>query len=169
MHTNKLNLRQTVLFGMLGALTFAAKVAMAALPNIEPVSLFVMLFAVTFGRKCIYPIYTYVILEWLVYGFSLYSFPYAYIWGILALAAWLLRDMEHPLGWAILSGAFGLSFGFLCALVYLFFGGPGVMIVKWIAGLSFDLLHLAGNFTIALFLFNPLRKLLKQLYANIQT
>ena len=35
-----------ILFGMLGALTFALQVAMAALPNIEPVSLLVMLFAV---------------------------------------------------------------------------------------------------------------------------
>ena len=42
---------QIALFGMLGALTFAAKVAMSFLPNIEPVSLFVMLFAVVFGRK----------------------------------------------------------------------------------------------------------------------
>ena len=36
---------------MLGGLTFAAKVAMAGLPNIEPVSLMVMLFAVIFGAK----------------------------------------------------------------------------------------------------------------------
>ena len=47
----KITIREIALFGMLGALTFAAKVAMAGLPNIEPVSLFVMLFAVTFGRK----------------------------------------------------------------------------------------------------------------------
>ena len=42
---------------MLGALTFGLKVAMSYLPNIEPVSLLVMIFAVVFGKKCLYPIY----------------------------------------------------------------------------------------------------------------
>ena len=48
---------------MLGALTFGMKVAMAGLPNIEPTTLMVMLFAVTFGWKAIYPIYLYVMME----------------------------------------------------------------------------------------------------------
>ena len=52
---NKLTIRQVALFGMLGALTFGAKVAMAPLPNIEPVSLMVMLTAVVFGLKGLYP------------------------------------------------------------------------------------------------------------------
>ena len=105
---------------MLGALTFAAKVAMAGLPNIVPVSLFAMLFAVVFGRKFIYPIYTYVVMEFLFYGLHLWSVNYLYVWAILAFAAWSLRKMEHPLGWAVLSGGFGMLFGLLCAPVYLF-------------------------------------------------
>lgn len=104
---------ELALFGVLGGLTFAAKVVMAALPNIEPVSLMVMLFAVTFGRKALYPIYVYVLLEFLLYGFNLWSINYLYIWLILAVCAWLLRKMTHPLGWALLSGAFGLLFGAL--------------------------------------------------------
>ena len=46
----KLTVRQIVLFGMLGALIFATKYVKAFLPNIEPVSLMVMLCAVVFGR-----------------------------------------------------------------------------------------------------------------------
>ena len=153
---------------MLGALTFAAKVAMAALPNIEPVSLFVMLFAVTFGRKCVYPIYTYVIMEFLCYGLHLWSVNYLYVWAVLAFAAWCLREMKSPLAWAVLAGAFGLLFGLICAPVYLFSGGPGFAISWWISGIPFDLLHCVGNFVIALVLFVPLRKLLGQLYANIR-
>ena len=41
-------LSEIVLFGVLGALTFGLKLAMAFLPNIEPVSLLVLLFAVVF-------------------------------------------------------------------------------------------------------------------------
>lgn len=153
---------------MLGALTFAAKVAMAGLPNIEPVSLFVMLFAVTFGRKCVYPIYTYVIMEYLCYGLHLWSVNYLYVWAILALWAYSLREMKSPLAWAVLSGAFGLLFGLICAPVYLFSGGPGFALSWWISGIPFDFLHCAGNFVITLVLFVPLRKLLHQLYTNIQ-
>lgn len=163
----KLSLREIVLFGMLGALTFSAKLAMAGLYNIEPVSLFVMLFAVTFGKKCVYPIYTYVAMEYLIYGFNLWSVNYLYIWAILAFIAWMMRDMEHPLGWAVLSGGFGLMFGLLCAPVYLFSGGLGYAIAWWSNGIIADLLHCAGNFVIALVLFVPMRKLLHKLYSNI--
>lgn len=153
---------------MLGSLTFAAKVAMAGLPNIEPVSLFIMLYAVVFGRKCVYPIYTYVVMEFLCYGIHLWSINYLYVWLILAVIAWLLRDMRNPIVWALLSGGFGLLFGFFCAPVYLFTGGIGYAVSWWISGVPFDLVHAAGNFAMALVLFVPLRKLLTKLYNRIQ-
>ena len=158
-----LTVREVALFGVLGGLTFAAKVAMAALPNIEPVSLMVMLFAVTFGSKAVFPIYVYVLMEFILYGLNLWSINYLYIWTILAVAAWLLRRMDHPLGWALLSGVFGLLFGTLCAPVYLFTGGWGAMVSWWVNGLFFDMLHCAGNFVIALVLFVPLRRLMAAL------
>jgi len=156
---------QIALFGMLGALTFAAKVAMSILPNIEPVSLFVMLFAVVFGRKSLYPIGLYVAMEILVYGIQLWNINYLYVWLILAGAAWLCRNCKSPLSWALLCGGFGLAFGALCAPVYLFIGGPGYAISWWASGIPFDLLHCAGNFVMALLLFVPLRRLLEKLYA----
>ena len=167
MDKSKLTLRQITLFGMLGALTFGAKVCMAMLPNIEPVSLFVMLFAVTFGWKSLYPIYTYVILEILCYGLGLWNFNYLYIWTILALAAMVMKKVQSPIWWALLSGFFGLSFGFLCSPVYIAMGGWEYAFTAWISGLSFDYAHAAGNFAIALVLFAPLRKLLQKLYMQI--
>ena len=158
---------QIALFGMLGAMTFGMKVAMSGLPNIEPVSLMVMLFAVVFGRKCLYPIYLYVLLEILFYGVQLWNINYLYIWVILALAAWLLRKMQSPLGWALLSGVFGLAFGLLCVPVYLFTGGPGFAMSWWASGIPFDISHCVGNFVIALVLFMPLRRLLQKLYSRM--
>lgn len=159
-----LTVKEICLFAVLGALTFGAKYVMSWLPNIEPVSLMVMLFAVVFGKKCLYPIYLYVAMEILFYGIQLWNINYLYIWAILALAAWLLRAMRSPLGWAILSGAFGLLFGALCAPVYLFTGGPGFALSWWASGVPYDLMHCAGNFVIALVLFMPLRALLEKLY-----
>ena len=151
------------LFGMLGALTFAVKYAMSALPNIEPVSLMVMLFAVTFGIKALFPIYLYVGMEILFFGLGLWNFNYLYIWAILAVIAWFVRRMEHPLGWAMLSGVYGLLFGLLCAPVDAVIGGFAYAGAKWVSGIPFDLAHCAGNFVIALLLFKPMRKLLCKL------
>lgn len=168
MAKTKLPLGEIALFGMLAALTFGAKVAMSGLANIEPVSLLVMVYAVVFGKKCLYPIYLYVLMEVLVYGLGTWNLNYLYIWAILALVAWLLKDMESPLGWALVSGVFGLLFGALCAPVDFLMGDIGYVISKWISGIPFDVAHCAGNFAMALVLFVPLRNLLSKLYQKLR-
>lgn len=163
----KINVREVVLFGILGALTFAAKYVMSILPNIEPVSLMVMLFAVVFGGKWVYPVYLYVMMEILFYGISLWNINYLYIWAVLAVAAYFLRNMRGRLGWALLSGGFGLLFGALCGIVDIFIGGFGYAVTKWISGIPFDIMHCGGNFVIALVLFDPLRRLMEKLYGKM--
>ena len=163
----KLTVRQIVLFGMLGALIFAAKYVMAFLPNIEPVSLMVMLCAVVFGRKAAYPIALYVVMEFLFYGLGLWNINYLYIWAILAIAAGQMRNVRGALPWAILSGTFGLLFGALCAPVDVVIGGFGYAAAKWVSGIPFDVAHCVGNFAIALVMFVPMRNLLEKLYAKL--
>ena len=77
------------------------------------------------------------------------------------------KGLEIPLGWALLSGAFGLLFGLLCAPVYACTGGPAFAVSWWISGIPYDLLHCGGNFFLALTLFAPLRKLLGRLYGRM--
>ena len=163
----KITVRELTLFSILGALTFAAKYVMSFLPNIEPVSLMVILFAAVFGKKWVYPVSLYVAMEILFFGLGLWNINYLYIWAILATVACLLRKMTHPLGWAMVTGVFGLSFGALCGIVDVFIGGFGYALAKWISGIPFDISHCIGNFFIALMMFNPLRKLLQQQYEKM--
>ena len=149
---------ELIVLSLLGTLMFGAKVAMAALPNIEPVSLLVLVYTAVFGRKALYPIYTYVLLELLMFGIGLWNLNYLYIWLVLYLLCRVLRSMETPWGWAILSGAFGLGFGLLCTPVYLLSGGFYFGLSWWISGIPFDVLHCAGNFCLALVLFRPLKQ-----------
>lgn len=162
----RLSVREIALSAMLGALTFGLKVALAPLPNIEVSSLMVMLFAVTFELKAVYPIYAYVLLEILVYGVNLWSINYLYVWFILAITTWIFRKMTSPWEWAVLSGSFGLLFGLLCAPVYFFVGGWAYAVSWWISGIPFDILHCIGNFVVALVLFTPLRQLLDKLLSK---
>ena len=164
MDNKKLTIREITLFAVLGAMTFALQVAMAPLPNIEPVSLLVMVFAVVFGWKCLYPVYVFVVMEILFYGISTWNVYYLYVWTVLALVAILMRKTTHPLAWALLSGVYGLFFGALCGIVDIFIGGFAYAASKWVSGIPFDLLHCGGNFGIALIMFKPLRHLLEKLY-----
>lgn len=163
-----LPIRDVVLFGVLGALTFALQVVMAPLPNIEPVSLLTMLFAAVFGWRCLYPVYVFVVMEVLFHGIGLWNINYLYIWAVLAVAAVLLRNMKPALGWALLSGVYGLLFGALCGIVDVFIGGFGYAVTKWASGIPFDLLHCGGNFALALVLWTPLRGLLEKLQARVE-
>ena len=163
----QLSVREMVLFSILAAMTFAAKYVMSFLPNIEPTSLMVMLFAVVFGKKWVYPVYLYVMLEILFYGINLWSINYLYVWAVLAIAAGWMKDMKQPLAWALLSGVFGLLFGVLCGIVDVFIGGFSYAVTKWISGIPFDIAHCVGNFVMALILFVPMRKLLEKQYVRM--
>ena len=164
----KLPLGEITLFGVLGAITFALQVAMSGLPNIEPVSLLVLVYAVVFGRKCLYPIYVFVVMEILFYGISTWNVYYLYVWTVLAFAAILMGKQTNPLAWALLGAVYGLFFGALCGIVDIFIGGFGYAAAKWVSGIPFDLLHCGGNFGMALILFKPLRGIVERLYVGMR-
>ena len=109
-----------VLSGLMGALLVVSKQAMSGLPNIEPVTLLIILFALELPRETPAAITVFILLQGVLYGFGLWWAMYLYIWYLLALLAWLFRRMDHALFWAVFSGLYGLCFGGLCAAVYLF-------------------------------------------------
>ena len=168
MKLSKPSLREIVLFGMLGALTFAMKLAMAGLPNIEPVTLTLLVYGAVFGWKALYPMYVYVIMEILYFGLGTWNICYFYIWLIPVATAIFLRKMQPALVWALAAGVFGLLFGALCGIVDIFIGGLGYAVSKWITGILFDISHCVGNFLMALILFVPLRNLVAKLYKKMR-
>lgn len=159
----RLHARRLALMALMATGMSAAKAVMSALPNIEPVTLLVMLCAITFGWQTLYAVYTFVALEFLLYGFGMWSFAYLYVWLLPAIGAIALRRCQSCWPFALLSAAFGLSFGALCAIPYLFAGGWAAALSYWTAGILFDLLHAAGNLILTLLLLPPLRRLLGQL------
>ena len=160
--------RKLVALSLLAAVMVGLQVALAALPNIEAVSLLVMVYTVVLGSSVAYILAVFVVLEMLLWGVHTWVLSYLYVWAVLAALAWLLRRMESRLGWALLSGAYGLSFGALCALVYLPVGGWRMFAATWVAGIPFDLLHCGGNFVMALLLFRPCRRVLALLWERIE-
>ena len=101
-----------------------------------------------------------------MFGFGIWWVMYLYAWPLLALTAWIFRRQEHVLFWAVLSGLYGLFFGALCAIPYVINGcfnggirsGLYAGFTWWVAGIPYDLLHCAGNFTLMLVLYRPVKK-----------
>lgn len=151
---------ELTVFALLGALMFCAKMAMAALPNIEPVSLLILVYTAVFGKKAIYPLYVYVMLEFLIWGLGLWNINYLYVWLVLYFLGLLFQKMESSWGWAILAAAFGLGFGLLCTPVYCVSGGWAFGLSWWVSGIPYDVLHCAGNFAMVLVLRKPLIRVL---------
>ena len=157
-HSNKVI--QIVTIGVLSAILLVGQLGLAFLPNIEIVSTLIILYTLTYKRQVFPIIMVFVLLEGIIFGFGIWWISYLYIWPLWAGIVLLLGKKDRsPLAWAAACGAFGLSFGGLCALPYLA-GGPWAALSYWAAGIPFDLLHCAGNFVLTLVLEHPLRRAL---------
>ena len=152
--------RQIIADGFLAAVLFALQIALSHLPNIEMVSLMVIVYTLVFGKRVLHILSVFTILEGMFYGFGVWWISYLYIWPLLAGAAAVLKKFHAP-DWAygILSCFFGFSFGFLCSLPYIS-GGIGALFAWWISGIPFDVVHGISNLVINLVLFKPIRRIL---------
>ena len=149
---------------MLTGVIFAAQVAMAALPNIEIVTMLVILYTQLYRKKVFFIIYAFIGLEGLFYGFGLWWLNYLYIWTLLTLLVLLLgKKQRSPVFWSILAGAYGLCFGMLCAIPYFIAGGIGGGLAYWVAGIPYDIMHCAGNTILCLLLYRPLYYVMTQM------
>ena len=150
--------RSLVTAAFLAAVLVASKFALDGLPNIELVSLLVILYTLEYPRLAVPAVYTYVFVYGLLNGFGIWWFPQLYIWAVLMLFARLMRQNRSVLLWALLSG-----YGALYAVSYAVMnGGIAAGVAWWVTGIPFDLLHGAGNFVVALLLYKPLRYCLQR-------
>ena len=154
--------RGLVTAAFLAAVLTASKYALDGLPNIELVSLLVILYTLEYPRLVVPAVYTYLLVYGLLNGFGLWWFPHLYIWAILIGLTHLARKNDSVLLWALLSGVFGLCYGALYAVAHAFAAGPAGGVAYWVTGIPFDLLHGGGNFVAALLLFTPLRECLQR-------
>ena len=148
----KLNIRETAVFALLGALMYASKVIMEILPNVHLLGVFVVAITVAYRKKALYPIYIYVFLNGFFSGFSLWWIPYLYIWTLLWGAVMLLPKnipiKARPIIYMSVCALHGFLFGTLYAPAQaIMFGLDFKATIAWIAaGLPWDFVHGVSNF-----------------------
>ena len=157
--------RDLVVVAMMSAVLFVAQVALAFIPNIELVTLLIIIYTLVIGGKTIFAIYVFALLQGLFYGFGIWWIMYLYVWTILYFVVSIFKRQDEVLVWSLIGGFFGLLFGTFCSLPYFFIGGIGAGVAWWVAGLPYDILHGVGNFVVILCLFKPIYNVIKKLYA----
>lgn len=163
-----ISVKDIALMGMMLATIEAVKLALGFIPGVELVTLLIILYTLFFEKKMLYIIPTFILIEGAIYGFGIWWLMYAYIWPLLILLTYLFRKQQSIWFWSIFAGFFGLFFGALCSLTYVFTSGPMVAITWWVSGIPTDVLHCISNFILCRILFVPLRNVLQKMSINLQ-
>lgn len=167
----KVTTKDIALIGMMVALIEVCKVALMGIPNVELTTFLIIMFSIHFGKKIFFVIPVFILIEGTMFGFGIWWVMYLYMWPSLALIARLFKNMDSVFGWSILSGIYGLLFGFFCAIPYVVTGTFGGGIINglyagftfWIAGIPWDLVHGIANFIIMLVLYKPVQNVMVKL------
>lgn len=175
------SIKTITLIGMLSSILFALQYILQGIPNVELVTLLILVYTCVLKKRALFIIAVFVLLEGIFFGFGIWFIGYLYVWFLLYLIARLLCRKSTPLEissltWALVAGAFGLGFGAMFALISFFMGfvsggisgGLNSAFAYWISGITFDLIHGISNFFVALFLFKPAYKVLASLMRSYE-
>lgn len=156
-----------LVFTMLGVIMLLSKLLMEALPNFHLLGTLITAYTIVYRKDALKPIYIFVLLSGIVYGFGIWWIPYLYIWTVLWVMVMLLPKNMNPKVAApvymIVSGLHGILYGTLYAPAQaLLFGLDFKGMFAWIAaGFSFDVMHCVGNVILGILIIpiaNALRK-----------
>ncbi len=145
---------------------YASKLIMEFAPNIHLLGTFIVAFTVVYRQKALYPIYIYILLTGMFYGFATWWIPYLYVWTILWGIVMLLptkipKKLQPPIYMSVCA-IHGFLYGTLYAPAQaLLFGLSFQGMIAWIiAGFPFDCIHGVSNFLCGI-LIVPIIKILK--------
>ena len=111
--------RAIALVGITAATVECGKLALAALPNIEIVTLLVALYGYVFGWYGVASAVVFVSIEPLIYGFGTWLPAYFIYWPLVAAVFMLLAKMRVRSRWLLTAAAVVLTvfFGILTSLI----------------------------------------------------
>lgn len=164
----KINVKEMVVFSLLGAIMFISKQLLEFLPNIHMLGMLTMVYTLVYRKKALIPIYVFVLLEGVLAGFSMWWIPYLYLWTVLWGVTMLLpRNMPDKVAvpvYAVICALHGLCYGTLYApFQALWMGFDLKTTIAWIvSGLPWDGIHALGNLAFGTMIV-PLAKLFKKL------
>lgn len=164
-----MKIRDIAVSAFLTAIMYLQQVALSPLPNIHLCALLLILYTLYFP-KLVFPVTAaFILLEGVTYGFGMWWISYLYTWPLLIAIVLIFRKNQSKWFWASIGGGFGLIYGALCAIPYLFAGGIPAAVAYWVSGIPFDILHCLGNFAAIVLLWKPMERVFKKLGGSMKT
>ncbi len=153
------------MLALFAALMIVGKEALAALPNVEIVTVLIIALTHRYGARALWSVYTFVLVQLILYPVGAWSVAYLYVWAILVLAVLAVRRYESVLLYVIVAAIFGLLFGLLCSPPEIFMRGFATQkayLLFIISGLPYDAIHCVSNALTTLLLFPIIYKVIKK-------
>ncbi len=161
------SVKKLVILSVLAAVLFVVQVAFSFLPNIEFVTLLLIIYAHTLAyHEAFLVILVFTLMETTVWGIHDWVIGYLWVWSLLIF----LSKKLHPLFqekanlWAIFGAVWGIVFGILFSFQHGLFYGWSMGLAFYLRGLTLDIIHAVGNYIILLLLYRPVKERFSELY-----
>lgn len=157
--------KEIVLIAVLSAILTMSQMALSFIPNVELVTLLIIIYSIIYEKKALYMVGIFVIMMGIFHGFGTWWFGYVIIWPLFSFITYKLRKRIEGkyLILSIYSGIFGLMFGILYTIPNILFAGWKAGAAYYIAGIPYDIIHGAGNYFLMLFLGKRVYDILQKL------
>jgi len=162
--------RQAALIALLAAVASAARVLFAAIPNVQPVTILILLIGIHLGpRRATAVAVLVALLSNMALGHGPWTFYQAVAWALVGISGWILRPLLvskdgmsiRVLPLAILGFIWGFLYDWLVSITMLAISQQVETYISYfILGLPFDLMHAVGNVLFAIWLAPSLHRLL---------
>lgn len=150
--------RRIALDGMFCALAVVGRWALGAIPNVQPVTVILILMAIYIGLwDSVAAAVVVVNVTNMIMGIGIWSLYQMFTWAAIAVVSGLLfKKHHHPvvmLVWCALTGyIYGFTVSIFAYRTFATNGGNAGFWVYWLSGLGVDSLHALGNAVFVWFL-----------------
>ncbi len=154
--------RRVVLVGIMAATVECGKLALAFVPNVEIVTLFLALFSYAFGGLGLAAALIFVCIEPLIWGFGTWVVSYFIYWPLVSIVFFVLGriKLKNRLAVTLIVAVLTFLFGVLSSLIDIgllsgfFENFFERFLVYYARGLVFYVVHIVSNIIMFFFLFN---------------
>lgn len=155
---------KVVRLSLISSLIMISHIALSFIPNVEVVTLFIVVFTVYLGKQMYLAVATYIMLNGIIYGFGYWWVGYWIVWPLLVTVVLSLRKVlkDEVWGWALVVGLFGVVFGAVFAITYIPID-PYFALTYWIAGIPWDVMHGLMNIVVMLVVGRPVFRIIGKL------
>ena len=147
----------------------AGRILLSPIPNIQPVTVIVLLVGIRMGAKeAIFLSSIIALFSNLILGHGIWTFYQAVAWSLIGCLGALFSDKLNTLNRLIfISILSAFLFNWIVSISILHSVGFELFLPYIVAGIPYDLLHVVGNVTFMIWLSSPLSEIMSRNNGNI--